>query len=61
MPANCKGNPPEERPPECLCFLDTENPNEVFMQALIAGEGEGFLMAFQQLGLASRGDKEERP
>jgi len=45
MPANCKGNPPEERPPECLCFLDTDNPNEVFMQALIADEGEGFLMA----------------
>jgi hypothetical protein len=45
MPVGCKGNPPEERPPECLCFLDTENPNEVFMQALIAGEGEDFLMA----------------
>jgi hypothetical protein len=44
MPANCKENPLEERPPECLCFLDTDNPNEVFMQALIAGEGEGFLM-----------------
>ena len=28
MPADCKGNPPEERPPECLCFLDSENPKK---------------------------------
>lgn len=44
MPTNCKGTPPEERPPECLCFLDAENPNQVFLQNLIAGEGEGFSM-----------------
>lgn len=35
MPGNCKGYPPEERPPECLCFLDSANPNEVFMQAFL--------------------------
>lgn len=35
MPGNCKGYPPEDRPPECLCFLDSANPNEVFMQAFL--------------------------
>lgn len=45
MPANCKDNPPEERPPECLCFLNAENPREVFMQAFLADEDEGFRMA----------------
>jgi len=35
MPSNCKGYPPEDRPPECLCFLDSANPNEVFMQAFL--------------------------
>jgi hypothetical protein len=41
MPAGCKKKPPEERPPECLCFLNGENPDEVFLQALV-GEAEGF-------------------
>lgn len=42
MPANCKQFPPEERPPECLCFLNTDNPKEVFMQAFL-GEVESGL------------------
>ncbi|MBU4590644.1 hypothetical protein L6250_01500, partial [Candidatus Parcubacteria bacterium] len=25
----CKEGPPEERPPECLCFLNGENPDGV--------------------------------
>jgi len=33
MPVYCKEKPPEERPPECLCFLDGENPDRVFLQA----------------------------
>jgi hypothetical protein len=39
MPPGCKANPPEERSAECLCFLNAENPNEVFLQTFL-GEGE---------------------
>ncbi len=35
MPADCKQKPPEERRQECLCFLNGENPDEVFMQAFL--------------------------
>ena len=35
MPADCKQKPPEERRPDCLCFLNGENPDEVFMQAFL--------------------------
>lgn len=45
MPTNCKQFPPEERPVECLCFLDTNNPNEVFMQAFLGDEDEGLSLA----------------
>ena len=45
MPADCKQKPPEERRPECLCFLNGENPDEVFMQA--------FLGKTDQLSLAT--------
>jgi hypothetical protein len=41
MPANCKQSPPEERAPECLCFLDAENPDEVHMQAFLGDPDEG--------------------
>lgn len=34
----CKSEPPEERPAECLCFLNAENPNEVFLQAFLGEE-----------------------
>lgn len=33
MPEGCKEKPPEERPPECLCFLDTEDPDRVRLEA----------------------------
>ena len=33
MPGYCKEKPPEERPPECLCFLNAEDPDQVFLQA----------------------------
>lgn len=29
MPGYCKENPPEERPDECLCILNGENPDDV--------------------------------
>ena len=35
MPSDCKEKPPEERPAECLCFLDGENPENVFLQAFL--------------------------
>lgn len=44
MPADCKQKPPAERRQECLCFLNGENPDEVFMQA--------FLGDTEQLSLA---------
>jgi len=39
MPADCKQNPPEERAPECLCFLNGEDPNNVFLQRILIEEG----------------------
>jgi hypothetical protein len=35
MPSDCKEKPPEERRAECLCFLDGENPDNVFMQTFL--------------------------
>jgi hypothetical protein len=32
MPGECKQNPPEEMPKECLCFLNAKDPNNVFLQ-----------------------------
>ncbi len=47
MPGDCKQNPPEERPPECLYFLDAENPKRVMMQAFLGNAEEGLtLVAF---------------
>ena len=33
MPGHCKEKPPEERSSECLCFLNAEDPDRVFLQA----------------------------
>lgn len=44
MAADCKQNPPEERSPECLCFLNAENPNEVMMQSFLGDAEEGFTL-----------------
>ncbi len=38
MPPGCKSKPPEDRPAECLCFLNAENPNEVYLQAYLGEE-----------------------
>ena len=46
MPPNCKSKPPEERPPECLCFLDSPNPDQVFMQAFLGDENALTLAGF---------------
>lgn len=44
MGAECKKDPPEERPLECLCFLDAEDPLSVLMQSLFSMQGEEFTM-----------------
>jgi hypothetical protein len=44
MPSDCKEKPPEDRRAECLCFLDGENPENVFMQAFL-GEGDQLSLA----------------
>jgi len=44
MPSDCKEKPPEERRAECLCFLDGENPDNVFLQAFL-GEGDQLTLA----------------
>ncbi|MGB2895916.1 MAG: hypothetical protein WBB65_07125 [Anaerolineales bacterium] len=44
MPSDCKQKPPEERGPECLCFLNGENPDEAFMQAFL-GEADQLSLA----------------
>ena len=33
MPGHCKQKPPEQRPPECLCFLNAEDPDQVRLEA----------------------------
>lgn len=35
MPSDCKEKPPEERRPECLCFLNAENPDQVSLENII--------------------------
>jgi len=42
----CKQNPPEERPPECLCFLDAEDPYAVGMQSFLGDPAEGKMVSF---------------
>ncbi|NIS82289.1 MAG: hypothetical protein GTO14_19255 [Anaerolineales bacterium] len=44
MPSDCKEKPPEERNPECLCFLNSEDPNDVYLQAYL-GEGDQLSLA----------------
>lgn len=44
MPVYCKEKPPEERPPECLCFLNSEDPDRVFLQAF-TGEKDSLTLA----------------
>jgi|GEM_PF-1798584 len=40
----CKQNPPEERPPECLCFLNAEDPYVVMMQSFVGDPAEGLIL-----------------
>ena len=42
----CKQNPPEERPPECLCFLNAEDTYGVSMQSFLGDPAEGLMVSF---------------
>ena len=44
MGADCKQSPPEERPLECLCYLNAEDPYVVGMQSFLADSGSGMTM-----------------
>ena len=44
LPGYCKERPPEERPKECLCFINGQNPDEAFLQAFL-GEGDQLTLA----------------
>jgi len=44
MGADCKQNPPEERPPECLCYLNAEDPYQVGMQSFLGDPAEGLIL-----------------
>ena len=45
MAPYCKNDPPESRPPECLCFLNTDDPYSVFMQAYLGDPQQGLTLA----------------
>jgi len=46
MPRDCKEKPPEERRAECLCFLDSTNPDRVFLQAFLGERDQLSLAGF---------------
>lgn len=45
MPGECKQNPPEEMPQECICFLNAEDPDRVFLQTFQGGEDQNLTLA----------------
>lgn len=47
MSGYCKEKPPEERPQECLCILNAENPDQVGLQAFTGESDELTLATFQ--------------
>ncbi len=49
VPGHCKQEPPEERPPECLCFLNAEDPDEVRLEAF-TGEKDDLKGAWFGIG-----------
>jgi hypothetical protein len=44
LPGYCKQGPPEERPPECLCFLNGDDPFEVWFQSFVGDPAEGLTL-----------------
>ena len=45
MPGACKQTPPEEMPEECLCFLNAEDPNHVFLQTFQDAEDSNLVLS----------------
>jgi hypothetical protein len=45
MPGECKQSPPEERSQECLCFLNAEDPNRVFLQTFQESKDQGLTLS----------------
>ena len=52
MPKGCKQKPPEERASECLCFLNAEDPDRVFLQAFTGEKDDLTLATFSVSRLA---------
>jgi hypothetical protein len=46
MPSDCKEVPPEERRAECLCIMNGDNPDQVFLQKFFDNAGRFSLAAF---------------
>ena len=59
MAADCKQSPPEERPLECLCFLNAEDPYVVGMQAFLGNPAEGLTLV--TLSVAQHGTSAFNP
>ncbi|KPJ90428.1 MAG: hypothetical protein AMJ53_13555 [Gammaproteobacteria bacterium SG8_11] len=45
MPKGCKQGPPKERPQECFCFLNAEDPYRVIMQSYLGDIEQGLTFA----------------
>jgi len=52
LPAGCKQKPPAERPVECLCFLNAEDPDQVSFQAFTGEKDHPGLATFSVIRLA---------
>jgi hypothetical protein len=46
MPIDCKEKPPEQRRAECLCFLDSTNPDRIFLNAFLGDSDQLSLAQF---------------
>ena len=44
MGADCKQSPPEERPLDCLCFVNAEDPYVVVLQSFLGNPEEGLTL-----------------
>ena len=46
LPGYCKQDPPDQRPAECLCFLNGANPDEMIMQTYTGPQNDLTLATF---------------
>jgi hypothetical protein len=45
LPGECKQNPPEELSEDCLCFLNGEDPNNVYLQTFQGDQSQGLTLS----------------